>query len=141
MEISEKIAEEKRTKILYCKKQIAKKDWEDNYMHSPMYMALSVPKEQGYWIAFSRVDNGKPLPMNIILLDDDEMRQFDNYKRSNNVLPEVCETIDNTGRQKLDNCQSIKDLKEVWSMFNTATKLFLKDYKNEKKIKFQTLKI
>ena len=128
-------------KIIYCKKQIAKKDWEDNYMHSPMYMALSVPKEQGHWIAFSRVDDNRPLPMNIILLDDDEMRQYDNYKRSNNVFPECLETIDTMGRQKLDNCKSIKDLKEVWEMFNTATKLFLKDYKNERKIKFQTLKI
>ena len=130
--------------IVYCKKQINSKEWDERYSQNPMYMSLSVPKEEGRWVAFTRVCvNDEKLPDNIIPLNADEMRQFDKYRESNNVLPDCFERVDNLAIQKINNCHSLQDLKEVWEMFNTATKLvgIIRERKEERKKEFQELGI
>lgn len=134
----------KNLNVHFCKKLVSDDAIREYYSHCPQYHVLSKNgKEKGAWIMFSRVNDGNSLPSDIFILTDEELRQFDCYRKASNIHPECFQTIEKQALQKLSKSKNLHELKLVWENFNVTTRLLetVKNHKNILKHKFNSLQI
>jgi len=130
-------------KVIFCKKMITSKEWDELYSNTPMY-TLNKTKD-GRYVFFARVDDGNPLPDGISLLTDEELYRYDKERRANGITPYCLEDIAKVDKvvEMIEASATIEYLKGLWNKLPTRAKLIkeIKEAKDNKKLKFQSLGI
>lgn len=128
-------------KVIFCKKLITSREYDEVYSSSPMYY-LNKTKE-GRYIFFSRVDDGNPLPEGIEKLTDEELYKYDKERRANGITPYCLEDVAKVDKvvDMIENATSLAYLKGIWNKLPTRAKLIaeIKQAKDKKKLEFSKL--
>lgn len=128
-------------KVVFCKKLVTSKEYDEVYSNSPMYY-LNKTKE-GRFIFFSRVDDGRELPEGIEKLTDEEIYKYDKERRANGITPYCLEDVAKVDKvvDMIENATSLAYLKGIWNKLPTRAKLIaeIKQAKDKKKLEFSKL--
>ena len=73
-----------KIKQVWVKKLVKVKEWNNCYKYNSSYCFLRNEPGKGVWIGFVVANQ---VPRDCELLDLDELRQVDDYRKANNIYP------------------------------------------------------